>query len=266
MKKNILIVIALSLLVLGLWLNWPYLLTIFGPATMGDRGLFGDSYGSLNTLFTGLAFIGVAVSIAIQSRESAKRDKEKTEESIEARFFHLNDSFRLVVSGMESRLERLNLSSRTIRTVETVRTGKDVFEIFVRHLDQIVAQKLAIEQKPELQMQIALDAYYATHKEYEDDLGPYFRMLYRIFKYIDRAGAANKEEYAKIVRAELSGSELIIIAINGLTEYGEKFKPLIIKYDLMKHYPGHAAIPKSVLIHGYEKKVTNPDSCGSTRQ
>lgn len=63
--------------------------------------------------------------------------------------------------------------------------------------------------------------------------------LYHIVKYIDDDKSLEtfdlKYKYAKILRAQLSAPEIYMIALNGLTYYGEAFKPLIEKYRLLKN-------------------------------
>jgi len=44
--------------------------------TLGNRGLFGDSYGALNTLFSGLAFAGVIAALVMQMQELRLQRRE----------------------------------------------------------------------------------------------------------------------------------------------------------------------------------------------
>ncbi len=72
-------------------------------------------------------------------------------------------------------------------------------------------------------------------------LSKFWGALYRIIKSID--ASLNKgiitedeaKEYIGIVRSQLSAYELVIICYNGQTTVGEKFKELIIKYNLLKN-------------------------------
>lgn len=67
--------IAVILVQLGLW----YLLICsFGTETdpWAVRGQFGDMFGAVNTLFSGLAFAGVIFAIILQSRELSLQRKE----------------------------------------------------------------------------------------------------------------------------------------------------------------------------------------------
>ena len=40
-------------------------------------------------------------------------------------------------------------------------------------------------------------------------------------------------DFIKILRAQLSNSEIILLALNGLTKQGEKFKVYIDEYELL---------------------------------
>lgn len=70
-------------------------------------------------------------------------------------------------------------------------------------------------------------------------LDHYFRMLYRIVKYVDDSEVIKKEkkyDYICIVRATLSWYELLILFYNGLSDNGrEHFKPLIERYALLNN-------------------------------
>lgn len=70
-------------------------------------------------------------------------------------------------------------------------------------------------------------------------LDSYFRMLYRIIKYVDESHVIEdkqKYDYICILRATLSWYELIILFYNGLSENGNKrFKPLAEKYALFNN-------------------------------
>jgi hypothetical protein len=77
-------------------------------------------------------------------------------------------------------------------------------------------------------------------------IGHYFRTLYQIIKLIDlQKNFLNKEErqfYSDILRAQLSSYELVLIFYNCLSTFGEKLKPYVIEYNLVKH------LDESILI------------------
>jgi hypothetical protein len=71
--------------VLGIWLAFPWLINtplahrIVPSATWASRGVVGDSFGALNTLFAGLALAGLAVNIYLQSVQLKKLESREAE-------------------------------------------------------------------------------------------------------------------------------------------------------------------------------------------
>ncbi len=68
------IAVIFSLVVL-LWLATPVTMLFLVDGTIGERGQAGDLYGSINALFSGLAFAGVIVAILLQREELALKEK-----------------------------------------------------------------------------------------------------------------------------------------------------------------------------------------------
>jgi len=54
--------------VVGLWLLTPIVVTYFYPA-MDQSGQFGDLFGTINALYSGLAFAGIIAAILLQRQE-----------------------------------------------------------------------------------------------------------------------------------------------------------------------------------------------------
>lgn len=74
-SKTIFFTLIVFILVILIWVSF----LIFSPMFLPDlntRALWGDSLGTLNTLFTGLAFAGVIVSLILQRNELELQRKE----------------------------------------------------------------------------------------------------------------------------------------------------------------------------------------------
>lgn len=69
--------ISISVSILLAVCLYPILISLWIPAAT-ERGVFGDSFGALNTLFTGLAFAGVIITILMQ-RNELKNQREHNE-------------------------------------------------------------------------------------------------------------------------------------------------------------------------------------------
>lgn len=81
--------------------------------------------------------------------------------------------------------------------------------------------------------------YVGFYMTYRDQIAHYFRILYRIFCFIEdsRLAEAEKVKYAKMMRAQLSENELFLLYYNAFTPYGKQFQCLINEYNLLKHLP-----------------------------
>ena len=79
--------------------------------------------------------------------------------------------------------------------------------------------------------------YKGFYEEYQHLLGHYFRNLYTIIKMVDQSSIERKRDYTNIIRAQLSSSELVLLCYNCISPWGEKFKPLVEKYSLLKTLP-----------------------------
>jgi len=91
---------------------------------------------------------------------------------------------------------------------------------------------------------------------YESEFAHYFRSLYNIFKFIENSKTENKKFYTNIVRAQLSGQELLIIFYNCIDQENSKFIELIERYALLKHIPSHA-IPCNIDFEFFSEDAFN---------
>jgi hypothetical protein len=83
-KTDYLLVLTIILTVIGLFLIYQYLMFGFDYSELINlktekKGQYGDSFGALNTLFTGLAFAGLIVTILLQRQELRAQHKEFVE-------------------------------------------------------------------------------------------------------------------------------------------------------------------------------------------
>ena len=72
-KFIVLLSVASLLFILS---SWYYTLYVLKDLSLEERGTFGDMFGGLNTLFSGLAFCGIIISILLQSSELKMQREE----------------------------------------------------------------------------------------------------------------------------------------------------------------------------------------------
>ncbi len=114
-RKDWLIWFAISASVTGIWFGawaWIDLYVIStDPADLSNevaRGVFGDKFGSINALFSGLAFAGIIFTIFLQRRELAlqrlnieEQNDTLRQQRFESSFFHLLALHASIVDKLE---------------------------------------------------------------------------------------------------------------------------------------------------------------------
>jgi hypothetical protein len=217
---------------------------------MNDRGTFGDMFGAINALFSGLAFAGVIYAILLQrielrlqrnelsltrqelagQREQLQAQNETLKrQNFESTFFQLLRLHNDIVNAMD--LMEKGTSQVTAR-------GRDCFRSFYRTLrGQWVNTQHEYSGGVE-ELERINGVYLRFYGSMESELGHYFRSLYNIVKFVDNSPVKNKRLYTNLVRAQLSSYEVALLFYNSLSELGrDKFRPLIERYALLKMVP-----------------------------
>ena len=228
------------------------------------RGTFGDQFGAVNALFSGLAFTGLIYTIILQRRDlKLQRDDlglqreelaltrhemeeqtaefEKQNETLkiqrfENTFFNMLSQFQEVVN---------NLSAQYRKHGDNVELlGRKLFENYFETVTVFVyisTEDHSMQGFRGMRNAIKgleIDGYNkADAPAYFDH---YFRLLYRILKFVKESPLITdfeqEYEYTSILRAILSRYELVWLYYDGLSEYGrDKLKPLIERYAMLKN-------------------------------
>ena len=197
-------------------------------------GTFGDFLGGvLNPILTFLSFMALLFTIILQQREihSAKKDainlqREKLEQRLseerrqfENTFFQMLAIHNTIVNSMD--VDRGKSKNKL--------HGRDCFKHF-RDL-MLDAYKRASEDD-ELKRSIA--AHDAVWVLYQNDLGHYYRYLYNIIRFINESDV-KKMRYIRILRAQLSDFELLVLFYNG--PLAKKFKEYVEFFTLFNNLP-----------------------------
>lgn len=237
------------IIVIVLWgLSWLFIWLGFSKGD--DRGTFGDMFGAVNALFSGLAFAGLIVTLLFQkeelglqrneltqTREELKNQRLEFEEQnktlklqrFENTFFSMLSLQQEIVSNIrfKGNLEEFGCgygceNSDKMNIIDT--SGREVFNVIYTYLIKDKIKTNGLESYSECTEISKFDHY--------------FRHLYRIIKFVQNSELTLKEkyEYTSIVRAQLSDYELAMLFYNCLNYAGkEKFKPLIETYALLKN-------------------------------
>lgn len=232
-----LIFVGLAIVACGaLWfINYHFLV----GKEIGDRGTFGDMFGAVNSVFTGLAFVGL-VYANLQQRhaiEIARKEARDTQKILSQQQLHLEQqnqeakkqSFENTFFQLLRILTELTESMDLLNKNGTVTKGKDVFPRFVGRIKNLFTR---IDQAH----LSSIEKYEAFYRQHNTQLGHYFRTLYNTLKFVDESDVGNKKFYTNIVRAQLSDAEIAVLFYNCASSFGyERMRPLSERYNLLKN-------------------------------
>lgn len=244
--------VVVVLLYLGSWLLIDHFY-----ACPERQGQFGDKFGAVNALFSGLAFAGLIFTIILQKNELAlqrkelsltheelKGQKEQLEEQnktlkiqrFENTFFNMLSQFQEVVSGI-TYTQDFGQKTKEYKGRELFFEGFENLEVKNRE-EGLFVENASFSSLRECIEKEGLQGYASV--EMPTYFDHYFRLLYRILKFVEKTDLIEKDnekyEYTSMIRAILSRYELVWLYYNGLSSYGnQKLKPLIEKFCMLKN-------------------------------
>jgi len=279
--------VIVTIVIIGLWIGTYILLHGKEPL---DRGTFGDMFGSINALFSGLALAGIILTILLQRKElklqreelrDTRREFETQNETLklqrfENTFFSLLNQHHQIVNAIDFRYYKRKEKEKTFPLsnpalkINNPPEEKEVVIINGRDVFRYRYNKLQVDLK---KSPSDYERIYLVH--YEDaqtDFGHYFRNLYRMIKLVDQTDFfydnskvsisevfKTKYRYTCIIRAQISDFELLWLFYNCLSKNGiEKFKPYIEQYSFFKNIPKGLIADKSHVAL-YNNKAYEPD-------
>jgi hypothetical protein len=184
-------------------------------------GTFGDAFGALNALFSGLAFSGVLITLLLQRKDLADGQLQNAKQQTESQFYNMLSLQQQVIQGFDLHINR----NDTQYTLE----GRDCFRDWHRKLCR--AYKASYEDGRKKEFRAGL-SYQQILQSHQGDLGLYFRSLYSVFRFIELAEYADKKHLSRVVRSLLSDYELVFLYYNCLSGKGEKFQKYADGYEL----------------------------------
>lgn len=233
--------------------------------TNSERGSFGEIFGMINSLFSGLAFAGIIYTILLQrielelqrdeiAKSTAELEGQKlalNRQNFENKFFQLVNLHHQIVNEIhENWLHRSPPQYNDKREI----FGNAAMLIYEYYTKATYNEFSGIDRL----VKIYQTEVYEKHRAV---FGHYFRNLFHIVKFVAETPELNsieKEEdpnirynYVKIIRAQLSSYEILLLAYNGLTYYGGPFRENINIYKLLKNmdFAGFVVEPELLMVY-----------------
>jgi hypothetical protein len=232
-----------------------------------ERGNFGDMFGAVNALFSGLAFATLIYTawmqrdeLALQREELAATRSELTGQKLQlqeqTRTFALQrfeDSFFALLRTHSEIVDSMDIVGST-----GVTRSRDCFRIWYKRLKALHTPHVYTDEQTLKVVQMVYARFYAAH---QSELGHYFRHLYHIIKFVKESPIEDKKRYTSLVRAQLSAFEHLMLFYNCVSTLGiQKFKPLVEEFELLENLPEELLL-HSVLHRGlYDKDAYGEDN------
>jgi hypothetical protein len=246
------------------------------------KGVFGDSLGTLNALFSGLAFSGVLITLLFQRKDLSETRTQIANQQVESQFYSMLAQQQEIVRGLDLQNRKSN---------EVISRGRDCFREWAdslvnlyaeiasssRFTSDVVTSSDALHEHEDededehvrLLMARALfsasstdeahsAAYSLIFEIYRADLSLYYRSLYSVFRFIENSNYKDKSNFGLVVRSLISDYELVFMFYNCLTERGEKFKRYVYRFALFDNLdPGLLLNKEHVNFFTYEAYGSN---------
>lgn len=212
-------------------------------------GTFGDQFGAVNALFSGLAFLGLIYTIKqqsedlrLQKEELRTMNDEAKKQRFESTFFNMMQLQQQIVADMSAREyipHTKFYSTRDIQTTDEIHdfTGRNMF-YYSFCVCEHVPSDLNLVGFPHRGMREVIYKY-GIEKikvfETQDFFSHYYQHMMEIIHFVENEAEEDKiHKYINILRSTLSRYELVWLYYKGLVEGGE-LKRTIEKYSLLKN-------------------------------
>lgn len=248
----------ISLLIIAIYAGFWFWASKQMPDGWGDTGTFGDTFGALNTLFSGLAFAALIFTAWMQTKELSlqRQELEMTrselkgqkdalnaqnaligQQQFEATFFQLlallrqtrdevTGQVKVVSEGLVKELSGVEYFVFLIKDIEAFLNG---------NFRPVSYQSRRLKMNDEL-----IGASSTTLDSAKSNLDAYFSTLLAIIRFIRKNEVGRSDIYSKLILAQMSVEEKILLLLiedrifNRIAEVLEISKD--IKYKLYSKY------------------------------
>jgi len=199
-------------------------------------GQYGDFIGGL--FGTILSVVLLYQTLHLQRKDSNRNTLVYEKQELNNEFYHLLSLYQDILKDFEIQGENLKLRGKEL----VASCYQDIYDGF--------------DESENALRKMATQAYLQFYSNYRHFAPVYFRTLYRICESVDEKGEKTKYknvDYIKILRAQLTDAEMLLLRYNAQTMMGKKFRYYINRMNLLKHLP-----PLDLLEYKRWRKVIAP--------
>ncbi|MCF5784993.1 hypothetical protein GIV45_24200, partial [Pseudomonas syringae] len=205
-------------------------------------GTFGDAFGTLNALFSGLAFTGVMITVLLQRKDLRDGQAESVRQQVESQFYNMLRLQQEVVNGFD--LQKTHYQTVSNQSVQIVTQGRDCFKSWAKIMEREYSKATSTTQENKIR-----EAYRELWDKHRGDLSLYFRSLYSLFRFLSESNHINKKWLGNVARSLLSDYELVVLFYNCLMPNGQRFQKYATEFSVFDNLDIVLLLnPKDVLL------------------
>lgn len=212
----------------------------FGALVWEDPGRFGDMFGAATSLFTGLAFAGVIITVLLQSKELSLQREELRD--TRAELAAQKEQLQLQARTMQRQADDQNFfqllslfrnMARQMRHPGQPEEGVEYWRRLVKICHQDISFHLGRQPNGGID-QVWADFF----RGWEPTLGPYFSTLAELLALIAAGDAEAQERWSRILRSQIPAHELVLIFYHARSPWGvTMLKGYIEEFHLFRYFP-----------------------------
>lgn len=186
-------------------------------------GHYGDFIGgAIGTL---VSIVLLYYTLKLQRRDSENNVQVYKQQQLNDLFFHLLKQYDDILKTFKTRT-----------TDDNELQGRKALHFKLKEM----YEQFDVKENDSQNRKHAVSSFLNFYSVSRDFSPIYFRTLFKVFKLLetsDKCLRVHSIQLMKILRAQLSDSELALLRYNGMSRQGAKFVPLINKFNLLKHLP-----------------------------
>lgn len=241
--------LAIGLVIVLYCISWILICRYF--TDFQDRANFGDMFGAVNALFTGLAFAGVIITILLQKEELSRQSQEMQNSRVELQGQKIqleNQSKLLAQQAFENTFfQLLEYHNNFIRLMKYNNSGGNDA---IRSLLEEFGRKYYEGRASPTDLQFLQNIYGKFYDNSKHHYLPFINNLLFALELIANAQIENKIFYANILKSQLSIKAKELVFYHVLSRFSDDFHiDLVRKYNLFSELSESDLLVKEHIVY-----------------
>lgn len=227
------------------WLGIPYELSDI-YLSVGERGTFGDMFGAVNSLFSGLAFAGLICTLIVQMKElKAQREELSDTRKVMEDQKEVMDQQReqISIQNFESGFfQVLKMHYETIDELEMFsqlagrasHKGRRCFMEFAERIYKSYQRSAAKKDTFEDKVNILIHEIDKSNQTLRVPFSSYGVSIISLFEYIENSGVKKYQQYIDLIVSRMTDVEKICLAYQAVTQKKIRLLEIVTGYDVLE--------------------------------